>query len=523
MIVESQIQIDEISKADLKVAIQNDDETSTIDLDQSRESLLRKDLKNVMHPARSDVKRDDFVSRKATNSRRSFIQRNFTKMGSGSLRGSIFAMIASAIGSGVLTFPKVFDENGWILGIIMVIMGAVSCWWSLYMLVQRARHHNLYSYNEIAEKAGGPLLQRYLQICILVYIFANCLACTIVSKNYIWNESIIIVSEIVLILSGNIGMPQSFTGRVDGPVTFYKVLIPIVFLGLFVFPLSLRRDVSKLRYFALGSIIALTVTLLVVMFEMPFYVRQYHDTLSEEERKVVHSCPSFNFFNSAGIIFFAFTNHTSLLPVYNELDNPVKRRIMKVISRSTFMVSIFYICMAMFGYFSTLGRTPDIIIARESLPDMQTDFFMIFTKVALLLVMVVNQVTNYMPFRYNLFQMVYEHDDISKKQNVIMTGIFYAIICIISILLPNVISVLGIFGGLTSTSICYFIPCKLLFLLTFIVFCYIKLRNMGDPFTSFKNILAMAFFGVLIVFGFLSIIASFIKFYDPQSSLLQCH
>jgi len=57
------------------------------------------------------------------------------------------------------------------------------------------------------------------------------------------------------------------------------------------------------------------------------------------------------------------------LPVYNELDNPVKRRIMKVISRSTFMVSLFYITMAMFGYFSTLGRTPDIIIARESLPD----------------------------------------------------------------------------------------------------------------------------------------------------------
>lgn len=51
------------------------------------------------------------------------------------------------------------------------------------MLIQRARHHNLYSYNEIAEKAGGVFLARFLQINILVYIFATCLACTIVSKD----------------------------------------------------------------------------------------------------------------------------------------------------------------------------------------------------------------------------------------------------------------------------------------------------------------------------------------------------
>jgi len=37
---------------------------------------------------------------KSDESRKSFLQRNFTKMGSGSLRGSILALSASAIGSG---------------------------------------------------------------------------------------------------------------------------------------------------------------------------------------------------------------------------------------------------------------------------------------------------------------------------------------------------------------------------------------------------------------------------------------
>jgi len=107
-----------------------------------------------------------------------------------------------------------------------------------------------------------------------------------------------------------------------------------------------------------------------------------------------------------------------------------------------------------------------------------------------------------------------------------MTGIFYSVICIISIVLPDVHSVLGIFGGLTSTSICYFIPCNIFFEfinLFLIVYCYIKLRNLGDAKTSFKNIVAIAFFGILIIFGILSIIASFIKFLDPSSILLECN
>lgn len=139
--------------------------------------------------------------------------------------------------------------------------------------------------------------------------------------------------------------------------------------------------------------------------------------------------------------------------------------------------------------------------------------------------MVANQVTNFMPFRNNLFSLIYEHDDMSKKQNILITGIFYVIIIIISIVFPDVVSVLGIFGGLTSTTICYIIPgkncdyCKLYSL----VYCYVKLRNMGDEMSSFKNILSIIFFTVLVFFGLMAIIMNFIKIADPESSLFVCH
>lgn len=62
-------------------------------------------------------------------------ERYFSKMEKGSMRGSILGMTCAAIGSGVLTFPSVFKQIGWVNGLVLLSMGAFGCWWSLYMLI----------------------------------------------------------------------------------------------------------------------------------------------------------------------------------------------------------------------------------------------------------------------------------------------------------------------------------------------------------------------------------------------------
>lgn len=56
--------------------------------------------------------------------RKNFYGRAFGKLGKGSLRGSIFALCASAIGSGVLSLPYVLGLNGWVLGLAFICIGA---------------------------------------------------------------------------------------------------------------------------------------------------------------------------------------------------------------------------------------------------------------------------------------------------------------------------------------------------------------------------------------------------------------
>lgn len=90
--------------------------------------------------------------------RRTFMKRTFGKMEQGSIRGSIFALCAVAIGAGVLSLPFVLKTNGAILGTILIIIGAVSGYYSMEMILVRSIETRSKNFSELAMKAGGKPL-----------------------------------------------------------------------------------------------------------------------------------------------------------------------------------------------------------------------------------------------------------------------------------------------------------------------------------------------------------------------------
>ena len=87
--------------------------------------------------------------------RRSYMQRTFSPLGKGSVRGSIFALCASAVGSGVLTLPYVLALCGWAAGITFMIIAALAARTTLSMLANCACELSLPNYSKIVERAGG--------------------------------------------------------------------------------------------------------------------------------------------------------------------------------------------------------------------------------------------------------------------------------------------------------------------------------------------------------------------------------
>ena len=117
--------------------------------------------------------------------RRNFSKRAFGKLGQGSLRGSIFALCASAIGSGVLSLPYVLRLNGWVMGLLLILIGGFgnkilliysAAGWSLFMIAESAIKSNVKNFSKLANFVGGLKLERFLQINILIYLWGSCIS-----------------------------------------------------------------------------------------------------------------------------------------------------------------------------------------------------------------------------------------------------------------------------------------------------------------------------------------------------------
>lgn len=157
-------------------------------------------------------------------------------------------------------------------------MGAFGCWWSLYMLIQRARHHNLLNYSQVTRKAGGACLERTLQISILLYMYATCLACTIV------------ITSLFVLVSNAFGVPEDITGDPYEGITLYKSLQAVLTSALILGPLSLGRDMGAFKNLSMVSLSCLVLTILTVLIEYPFYQIYYGDKYSSGCLQVTDAC-----------------------------------------------------------------------------------------------------------------------------------------------------------------------------------------------------------------------------------------
>ena len=137
------------------------------------------------------------------------------------------------------------------------------------------------------------------------------------------------------------------------------------------------------------------------------------------------TCFSAQLFNGGGIILFAFTNQCNVLPVYAELVNPVKRRLLTIITRTIVLVLVLYLVMSLTGYFATLNNTPEVVLLRDPpITDWNNDWLMQVASILVLSTMVANIVLNYMPFRNSLYFMLTGNENFSQKYNLITTAVF---------------------------------------------------------------------------------------------------
>lgn len=82
---------------------------------------------------------------------------------------SVFTMINTAVGAGVLSFPFAFLLTGWLAGLLVTAGVAAAEAWTLYVLSRFAADTGAHSYSELV---GGPSAGS-------ISLALHCLACAL--------------------------------------------------------------------------------------------------------------------------------------------------------------------------------------------------------------------------------------------------------------------------------------------------------------------------------------------------------
>ena len=117
--------------------------------------------------------------------RRTFYDRNFSKMGFGILQGSFFSLSTSAVGFGVLCLPYVLFRSGYAFGVILIILTSIASQVSLRLLAWLKCDHEQTNHSSIALLAGGVFLKKVLSGMIMLQVFGTCVTYQIMTTTLI--------------------------------------------------------------------------------------------------------------------------------------------------------------------------------------------------------------------------------------------------------------------------------------------------------------------------------------------------
>ena len=258
-----------------------------------------------------------------------FVQRTLRPLTTGGVRQSIFTLISSALGGGIMCLPYVMFLGGWFIGTVMLSVAAVLAYYSMKILFLAATKTGIYSYGALLSHATSPIAGPLLDIIIVLY------GSGVVIAYYVF------LGDFIPSLGDALGL-TFLTNRT----------VALVLCCVCAIPLAFPRKLSALQYISPVSTLALVLTAIVALIRLP----SMRETLTPEESQLDLSIFGLHLFKCFTISLFAFVCHMNVVSVAGELIHPTAPRASKIAFRASSTQLIFYLVIGISGYMS-FGQT----------------------------------------------------------------------------------------------------------------------------------------------------------------------
>mmetsp|Transcript_21978 Transcript_21978/g.40116 ORF Transcript_21978/g.40116 Transcript_21978/m.40116 type:complete len:369 (+) Transcript_21978:283-1389(+) len=323
------------------------------------------------------------TNRKVSRAKSVFV-RTFGALKTGSLRGSIFTLILTALGPEQLLGAALLKINGLFLGLFGIFFGCFVAQYTLQIIAKAADEYRLYDYQALVEMLTSHKAALLLEISIILYEIGVLIGLQVILGELmpsIWSAFQIHVSK-------------DISSKVSVVVLNFALMTP----------LSLLKKLTTLQYVSLFAIVGIVYVTVLSLIEYPFFY---------EENKfdgINYAHFSGNFLSSIPICILMYFGHSNICSVQGELAETSLKRITKVITRFVLSMLGIVFVLSFFSYMSTLNDTDDICILRHPADSLKGDWPMIIGRLFMSFSVIAAVPINVKPIRIAILNMFFREN-----------------------------------------------------------------------------------------------------------------
>jgi amino acid permease len=272
--------------------------------------------------------------------------------GTASFPSSLFNLLNTILGGGILALPQAFSMSGLLVGVIFTFFVGILSAISSTMLVEVSdKLGDIRSYKDLANRTFGTFGGFIIDICLVLFLFGT-------MTGYIVIIADLLTPSVVNLFNLNVDDRESV-----GYDYIDRIFVSGVVTGCVLLPVSMLPKIDFLKYtstVALICIVYMVITVSVITF------RQLINNLVLSD--VLWGNFGIDSFAAMPVIVFSFSFHTALFPIKNEMKEPEK--ITTIVTTACLISGTMYITVGMLGYLTFLDCTDSNVLVNfdTSLP-----------------------------------------------------------------------------------------------------------------------------------------------------------
>ncbi|XP_068005044.1 solute carrier family 38 member 6 isoform X2 [Melanerpes formicivorus] len=362
---------------------------------------------------------------------------------------SVFNLMNAIMGSGILGLSYAMANTG-ILGfsILLLIVASLASY-SVFLLLNMCTQTAVTTYEDIGLFAFGSTGK------VLV-------AATIITQNIGAMSSylLIVKSELPGAVAGFLSGDESGSWYLDG-----RLLLLIASVCI-VFPLALLPKIGFLGYTSSLSFFFMVYFALVIMVKKwsipcPLPLSSAMETLQVSNSTGDCKAKLFHLSKESAYAIptmaFSFLCHTSVLPIFCELQSPSKSRMQNVAVTGIGLSFLIYFVSALFGYLTFYDKVDSELLQGYSryLPH---DTVIMTVKVAILFAVLLTVPLIHFPARKAVLMVFFSHVPVSWICHILVTLALNTIVVLFAMYVPDMKHIFGVVGSTTSTCLLFVYP-----------------------------------------------------------------